>query len=304
MTSRRLIFSFTILFVTPSIAFGEAQCPRDAETVRYHPLERSQIAIDVIVNGLGPFEFMVDTGTQISTIEPALAEELDLKASGSIGVTDLFAHSRTSVAQLESMETNQHTVARPVVAIQELEQLQALNPHVRGILGLNFLAHFDILIDYGHKMICIDDRGEMRQSIHGEHIPMVAPGNGETDLAFTQPLLVSVYLSGNGSRETILNLDSGATVPILFAGRSEVPAWLADGHRVQGSAASGKQRAFSMMAPMEMRVGNQFLPHVIFLTPASAPHAPSNMYEDGLLPTTLFRRIFISYADRFVVFQP
>jgi hypothetical protein len=247
---------------------------------------------------------MVDTGTQISTIEPSLAAELGLKGSGSIGVTDVSGHARASLAQLDSMDANRRAVTKPLIVIQELGQLQALNPQVRGILGLNFLAHFDVLIDYGRKFLCLDDRGEMRQNINGEHIPVVPPGNPETDLPFTQPLLISVHLSGSGSHETILNLDSGASVPFLFTGRSEAPTWLADQHRVEGSVAGGTQRSFSVMAPQDMRVGKRSLSHVTFLTPVSMAYASSKVHEDGLLPTNLFKRVFISYSDQFVVFDP
>jgi len=304
MTSRQLILSFALLAVPAPVVFGEAQCPGNAEMVRYHSLELAQIAISVRIDHYGPYEFMVDTGTQLSTIDPSLAAELGLKPLASIGVTNVSGHTLASVAQAESMEVNHHVVTKPLVVVQELGQLQVLNPHVRGILGLNFLAHFDILMDYQHKMICLDERREMRKTVNGEHIPLVAPGIRETDLPFTQPLLVSVNLSGSGSRETILNLDSGASLPFLFPGRSEAPTGLADQRRVQGSAASGTQQSFWVIAPQDLHVGKRSLSHVTFLMPTSAAYSSSKVSEDGLLPTTLFKRVFISYADHFAVLDP
>ena len=32
--------------------------------------------------------------------------------------------------------------------------------------------------------------------------------------------------------------------------------------------------------------------------------ALEELQEDGLLPTTIFKRVFISYADHFVMFEP
>jgi hypothetical protein len=257
-----------------------------------------------MVNGSGPYEFVVDTGSQLGTVEPSLAAELNLKASASVGVTDVSGVAQASVVRLDSIEANHHKAINPLIVIQEVGQLQTLNSHVRGILGLSFLAHFDVLIDYGQRIICLDDKGGMRQSINGEHIPVVASGNREADLPFTQPLLISVHLSGNESREMLLDLDSGASLPFLFAGRSEAPAWLADQHRVPGSSWSGTRQSFSVMAPQDIRVGKRSVSHVTFVTPAVSANAGLERYVDGLLPTTLFKRVFISYEDHFVVFDP
>ena len=39
------------------------------------------------VEGSGPYEFMVDTGSEFTIIDPALAAELQLQSKGSIGMT-------------------------------------------------------------------------------------------------------------------------------------------------------------------------------------------------------------------------
>lgn len=57
------------------------------------------------------------------------------------------------------------------------------------------------------------DARRMQQDLHGERVPLVELPDRQSDLPFTQPILISVHVPGNGSRGTVLNLDSGANVP-------------------------------------------------------------------------------------------
>jgi hypothetical protein len=35
--------------------------------------------------------------------------------------------------------------------------IQATDPRIRGVLGENLLAHFDVLIDYSRGLLCLDE---------------------------------------------------------------------------------------------------------------------------------------------------
>jgi hypothetical protein len=43
---------------------------------------------------------------------------------------------------------------------------------------------------------------------------------------------------------------------------------------------------------------------ISFVTPAATRNDIPKLEVDGLLPTAIFRRVYISYADRFVVLEP
>jgi hypothetical protein len=57
------------------------------------------------------------------------------------------------------------------------------------------------------------------------------------------------------------------------------------------------------MTPRNVVIGTRRLRGVTFFIPASAGTAPRRA-EDGLLPITLFKRVFISNRDRYVIFDP
>src|SRR5207248_300987 len=108
------------------------------------------------------------------------------------------------------LEVNSHVVKKPLAIVQDLREIQTADSRIRGALGENFLAHFDVLIDYTHKLLCLDETRTMRERVRGEHIPLVTSKPPESELPFGERLVVSVHLSGVGTREIRLQLDSGS----------------------------------------------------------------------------------------------
>ena len=105
-------------------------------------------------------------------------------------------------------------------------------------------------------------------------------------------------------RDRLLQLDSGSNGPILYPGseQPEVQA-LVQSATLQGANATTAQRAFAVLPPQNMQIGNHILTHISFVTPAAVAKNLPRQREDGLLPTVLFQRVFISGAQ-YVVFDP
>src|SRR5215469_5387943 len=156
MKSFRQNFFFALIVLTSSIVFGENRCPANVAAVDFHRLEHSQIATFVTINGSGPYEFMVDTGAQVTLIDPALAGELKLEANGSIGVITVHNYAKVPLVSAANVAAGPIAVHDLQMAVESLGQLQEQNLKLRGILGINFLRRFDLLIDHGHKMLCFD----------------------------------------------------------------------------------------------------------------------------------------------------
>ncbi|HXP40163.1 MAG TPA: hypothetical protein VN833_07810, partial [Candidatus Acidoferrales bacterium] len=72
----------------------------------------------------------------------------------------------------------------------------------------------------------------------------------------------------------------------------------------QGGNLTSAQRAFAVMLPQIMQIGNHIFAHISFVTPVSVQESLPSRHEDGLLPTVLFQRVFISGGGRYVVFNP
>jgi hypothetical protein len=260
--------------------------------------------IPVKISESGPFDFMVDTGSQLNVIDHALAAQLNLKSHGTVGLVATAAYSQASVSVLDSLETGSHRVLKPLAVVQNLGPIQAADPRIRGVLGENFLAHFDVLIDYEQKLLCLDEAKLMEKYLRGERIPLLTSKHPETEVLFSRRLVVSVNLSDTGNRPILLQVDSGSDGPILYAGNRELEQPLLKRAKLQGPEVSDARRAFAVLPPQDMRIGSRVIRKVPFVTPASGSQNVPDREEDGILATVLFQRVYVSHSDCFVIFDP
>ena len=294
----------TVFAFTSISSHAETRCPGDIAGLRPRPVAGALLVIPVKINQSGPFDFMVDTGSQLNMIDPALAAQLNLKSQGTVGLVATAAYSQASVGVLDSLEAGSQMVLKPLVVVQDLGPLQAADPRIRGVLGENFLAHFDVLIDYERRLLCLDEAKLMGERLRGERIPLVAPKHPETEVPFSQRLVVSVNLSDTGTRPILLQVDSGSDGPILYASNREPEQPLLKRAKLQGPEVDDARRAFAVLPPQDMRVGTRIVRKVSFVTPANRSQNVPDREEDGILATVLFQRVYISHSDRFVIFDP
>ena len=176
--------------------------------------------IPVNINQSGTYDFMVDTGSHLNLIDPALAAQLHLKSKGTVGLVATAAYSQASVGVLDSLQVGTQLVLKPLVAVHG--PIQAADPRIRGVLGENFLGHYNVLIDYSRRLLCLDEAKLMEKALRGERIPLVSSIHLGTDIAFTERLVVSVNLSDTGARPILLQVDSGSDGAILYAGNRQL----------------------------------------------------------------------------------
>src|SRR5580704_12432256 len=216
--SIQLLVSITLATVTLPALQAEPHCPGSIASVTPRFVQRALIVIPVRINQKGPVDFMVDTGSQITVVDPSLAVELGLKSQGKVGLVSVASYAQASLTVLDTLEAASQVVEKPFVVVQDLGQIQAADPRIRGVLGENFLAHFDVLIDYSRGLLCLDEAKVMENYLRGERIPLVSSKHPETEVPSSERLVVSVNLADAGTRPILLQVDSGSDGPILYAG--------------------------------------------------------------------------------------
>jgi hypothetical protein len=304
MSTFKWLASIALAAAILPVLHAEPHCPGNVPSLRLRLVQRSQIIVPVTINHSGPYDFLVDTGAQITTVDPALAAELHLRIEGTTGFVGVGFRTRPSFAYLDTLEAGPHAIANPLVVVQNLEHLQAADPHIRGILGGNVLGHFDVLIDYARRVLCLDDAKAMESEIKGKHIELVTPPHPDHGVLLTEPLIISVHLSGIPGRPLLQLLDSGTNVPLLFDSGKDMAAGFSVRAPIRDRAPDGAERVFAVLPPQDMQIGTLTFHQISFVTPTVAGKDAPKVELDGLLPTALFRRVYISYADRFVVLEP
>ena len=304
MANLKWFASLVVAVAVVSTVSAETHCPGNVASITPRIVQGALIVIPVKINDAGPFDFMVDTGSQIVVIDPWLASQLHLKVQGTVGLVSAANYAAASVIIPDALEAGSHRVEKPLAAVQDLGPIQAADSRIRGVLGQSFLAHFDMLIDNEHKLLCLDETHTMREKVRGEHIQLVAPPPAESELAYTERLVLSVRLSGIANRQVLLQLDSGSDVPILYPSTDEAEGRILDQAVRRNSSASKAQQAFAVLPPQDMRIGARTVSQVHFVTPVNVGLNIPTRNEAGLLPTTLFKRVYINHADHFAVIEP
>lgn len=283
---------------------AEPHCPANVPGLSARIVAGALLVVPVEINHQGTFDFMVDTGSQLNVIDPALAARLELKPQGAVGLIKTATYSRALAGTLESLEAGSHNVAKPLVVVQDLGPIQAVDSRIRGVLGENFLAHFDVLLDYAHGLVCLDETNRMQGKLKGERVALVRSNQPEDDPLFSERLVVSVSLSDIRARQILLQLDSGSDGAILYAGNRTLEDPLLKRAKVRTSQASSAQRAFADLPPQDMVIGIRTMRRVAFVTPVNAADNLPEREEDGVLPTLLFHRVFISHFGHYAIFDP
>jgi hypothetical protein len=278
-------------------------CPGNVVSVPFHVVNRHQMIVPVAINQSGPYNFLLDTGTQVTMVDPSLAAELHLAAQGEAVVASAGMHASASFAQLDRVEAGSQSLADLKVLVYDLKNLQAAGLDIRGVLGEDFLERFDMLIDNAHSMFCLDNSGSMRGEVKGAHVALVAPVPAADGAQLPRSLIVSARLS-DGMRPVRLKLDSGSNTPFLYNTSEYMALGSFRGASLHGGGANGAQSTFTALPPQNMKIGPVEVSHVTFVTLAGVQKDSRTSDFDGLLTMGLFKRVFIDHSDHFAVLDP
>jgi Aspartyl protease len=281
---------------------AEAHCPGNVASLRFRFVNRHLIVLAVSINHTGPYNFLLDSGAQITLIDPSLAADLHLDAQGAAVVASLGSRQSASFARLDLVEVGSHAVANQNVIVYDLQNFHPANLHFQGILGEDFLEHFDTLIDNAHSLLCLDNSAAMRAEVKGPHIPLLATAEPD-GVALPSLPIIAVRLS-DGLRPIRLELDSGTNTAKLFNTSQYMVLQFSHNVPLRASGLDGAQRILSALSPQDVEIGSLDLPRVSFFSLAGIQKDARVKGFDGVLPTGLFRRVFIDHADHFAVLEP
>jgi len=300
----QLLVSIVLATIDP-LSQAEPRCPGNVASVPLRLVNRYQMIVAVSVNHSGPYNFLLDTGTQITMVDPSLAAELHLNTQGSAVVAGVGFLASAPFAQLDLLEVGSHAVANQKVLVFDFENSHSIDLHLfRGVLGEDFLGEFDMLIDNAHKLLCLDDSSAMAADVKGPHIALMAPARATNGMPALRSLIIAARLS-DGTRPVRLKLDSGTNVSFLFYTARYMPLELLARTSLLGGGLDRAQRPVSTMPQQDLQIGSLEFPKVSFFTYADSSEGLSRTSAyDGLLTLGIFRRVFICHAHHFAVLEP
>ena len=138
--------------------------------------------VGVSINHSGPYDFLLDTGTQMTVVDLTLAADLHLRSSGNANVAGVSFQGPALYAKLDRFEVGDHVATNQAVLVYNMKNVQAAGFALRGLLGEDFLSRYDVLIDKAHNVLCIDDTGAMVERMNDRHISQLPSKAGASFL--------------------------------------------------------------------------------------------------------------------------
>ncbi|HEY2469274.1 MAG TPA: retropepsin-like aspartic protease [Terracidiphilus sp.] len=275
---------------------AENRCPGNVASLPYRLVKGHLMVVEVSINHSGPFNFLLDTGTHSIMVDPALAAALHLNPEGRMLIASVGSETTASLVQVPLIEAGSHALANQDAIVYDLANIGNLGIAIRGILGEDFLAHFDVLIDNSQRLLCLDNGTAMRSKIKGAHVPLILlAGRADTSI---NSLIIEAQFSAV-VRPVRMKLDSGANESVLFDPPHSTAARVVSGNGTDGTA-----NTFVTLPRQTLRIGQAEVSNVPLVAFAHPRKGLFTSESDGLLSLGLFRRIFIDHADRYLVVEP
>jgi len=276
------LLSFLHCFAAPSLAVTP-----DAPAVRFDVDEDGGVAVAAMVNGAGPFRFLVDTGSSHTAVGDALVSRLGLQAVAKAEIMSAAGHSTRPVVRLGRTAVGAAARKDLLASVLPSAELGRLGGEVDGVLGQDFLGDFDYTLDYLHGRLTWTADGETSEPAArlalspegGRFVATLPQGTGREVVRLvpdTGSATLVIFGRGTGS--------GGGALKLLPAGEQA---------RLRGVVG---ERTVERAFVQALRVGGLVMNH----EPAVLVERPGSAggHADGLLPLHRFARVSFNARER------
>jgi predicted aspartyl protease len=248
------------------------------------------IIVPVRINGVGPFNFLLDSGTNTTIIHREFARALQLKAVDRIELVTIAGTQIVPRSYLTEVIVGGVTALNIEALWSDLAEIRALDQNIHGVLGANFLKRFNYLIDYRSGRIEFEAGNEVERRLRGRRLPLV---ESEDRI---------IILATAGREKLRLVLDSGAPAIVLFAAARQ---------RLSSNLRLAQDPSFILATDCGRQVVETAILSNLQIGDASWREVPvaiatprAERREDGLLPMRLFQSIYINHRAGYAVLDP
>lgn len=131
-------------------------------------LERERnrrLTIPVRVEGAGPYDFMIDTGSQATAVTHEIHRSLALPSRGMATLVAMASQRPVELVQVDRLEFGKYSVEDIIAPV-----LDSIHVGADGIIGLDSLQDFRVLIDFRDQSITLEDVRDKKRSTSGFEI--------------------------------------------------------------------------------------------------------------------------------------
>ena len=273
----------------------------------------SFLIVPVMVNRMGPYDFVLDTGSTSTMIDASLFKTVGLHQEGTTTLTSVTNRQTQATAMASEVALNGISATNvKVIAVNNFDSMVAAKlrvagvsgrevARVHGLLGENFLDHFDLLIDNVEHSVTLDATEGLTRMYEGEQLPLSPTSNFQGTVVYHRPMVSATVMSFS-RRPLHLLLDTASSSLAILSGKS-TPGTSAQGGNapsVEIATPDGKVACAAWKG--QLRWGRTSVNEVGVVSCNTA--AAQALDNEGSMPTHIFRQILISHANQYVVVNP
>jgi predicted aspartyl protease len=177
----------------------------------------NQILLRVTINGSGPYDMVLDTGTFSSTVDLKVARRLNLPlgaaapVTGGAGVGRPYGH-RTVCAEVKVGDVTSRNLDAVVLDLSKVAK--QLGRPLHGVLGYGFLSSWIVQIDYVQRRVRLRSSLPSEGGIeHSRRVTLPMRFRPQSVL----PVIDECYVNG---RRIALSLDTGSSLGLILFPRT------------------------------------------------------------------------------------
>jgi predicted aspartyl protease len=295
MKSPASIRSICLVLAALPVVLQAADADNSSANLAVRTVKGYLMVVPVSVNGQGPFDFLVDTGTNTTLVDPALAADLKLKPVDRTALATLADATPVVRYYADTVQAGQASVAHLELLGAPLAEIRALDSRIRGVVGMNFLLQFSFLLDYRHQ----------RMGIFPFPDSAPVPAGRRVNVQINDSrILVPVVSQSSPQGMWNLVLDSGIAGVLLFQNRvrSMASPCMAAPCMMQVATNGSNYAAPTVVIP-EMLIAEHSLINQSAIVLRNELLKPTDP-QDGLLPASLFRSVFFDRSNATLVLEP
>jgi predicted aspartyl protease len=269
--------------------------PNTNTHLRVRTISGYLMVVSVFINDRGPFDFLIDTGTNTTLIDPQLAAELGLQPKDRPKLASLASATDVPRYYFQTFRVGPASVSNQEGLSVPLPQLTALDRKIRGVLGMNFLLQFSFCLDYDRGTLELYPFPESAQIPTGLRVPVEINESR---------LLIEVGSDASPTGSWRLALDSGISQFLIFQDRI-IAAERSCGKAnclMQVSTNLADHTASTILL-QDVSIAGAHLPETQVVVLRNDLQKPSDR-QDGLLPAAPFRSVFFDRTNATIIFSP
>lgn len=135
------------------------------EILRLQEQRDHRFTLPVMIDGRGPFHFMVDTGSEATAVAREVNAMLGLAPAGRANLLGMASIRPVDLVTIERLDVGKHSVEGLTAPL-----LERANIGADGIIGLDSLQDFRVLIDFREPSIALQDTRRNKGSRDGFEI--------------------------------------------------------------------------------------------------------------------------------------